>query len=126
MRKPYYLLLLATLFTAPVVVSQAFAHGNTEPQYGGIVKIVGEYSFEMKQEGSAVSVWVFYDGEPLNASELGLHLKIKGENRKELVAIAASEGNLFKGDVNLQSGDKVLAMLTLQDGVSKIVAKYKL
>lgn len=126
MRKPYYLLLLATLFTTPLVVSQAFAHGNTEPQHGGLVKIVGEYSFEMKHSANDVNVWVFYDGEPLEASELGLNLKIKGKDRKELIAIPAAKDNLFKGEVSLHSGESVLAMLTLQDGVSKIVAKYKL
>lgn len=125
MRKPFYLVLLSALLTA-TVAPQALAHGNTEPQFGGIVKIVGEYSFEMKQSADSVSVWVFYDGEPLTASELGLHLKIKGEGRKEMVEIPAASGNEFKGPVTLKEGDKVLAMLTLQDGVSKIVAKYML
>ncbi|WP_296047133.1 hypothetical protein [uncultured Alteromonas sp.] len=125
MRK-HYLLLIAALLASPLVSTQALAHGNTEPQYGGVVKIVGEYSFEMKQDGDQVSVWVFYDGEPLNAAELGLRLKVKGEDRKEMIETAAAEGNRFSAPVNLSGASQVLAMLTLQDGVSKIVGKYKL
>ncbi len=125
MRKSICLLFLSALLTA-TVSPLALAHGNTEPQFGGVVKIVGEYSFEMKHSGDSVSVWVFYDGEPLTASELGLQLKIKGEGRKEMVEVPAAGGNEFKGKVSLKPGDKVLAMLTLQDGASKIVAKYKL
>ena len=126
MRKLPVMLLLTTLLGGSVVSLPALAHGNTEPQFGGIVKIVGEYSFELKQEADSVKVWVFYDGEPLNASELKLHLKIKGDNRKELVEVTAANGNLFSGPVKLHTGEKVLAMLTLQDGVSKIVGQYML
>ena len=126
MRKLPVMLLLTTLFGGSVASLPVLAHGNTEPQFGGIVKIVGEYSFELKQEADSVKVWVFYDGEPLNASELKLQLKIKGENRKELVEVAASNSNLFTGPAKLNVGDTVLAMLTLQDGVSKIVGKYAL
>lgn len=125
MRK-HYLLLLAALLATPMLSTQALAHGNTEPQYGGVVKIVGEYSFEMKQDGEQVSVWVFYDGEPLNASELTLRLKVKGEGRKEMIDAPAAEGNRFSASLNLNGASQVLAMLTLQDGVSKIVGKYKL
>jgi len=126
MRKLPVMLLLTALLGGSVASLPALAHGNTEPQFGGIVKIVGEYSFELKQEADSVKVWVFYDGEPLNASELKLHLKIKGDNRKELVEVTAANGNLFSGPVKLHTGEKVLAMLTLQDGVSKIVGKYML
>ena len=105
---------------------QVLAHGNDHPQFGGEVKVVGEYTFEMKQEAGKVSIWVFYDGEPLDASALDLKVKIKGENRKELVEVPAAEGNKYVGDLTFNPGDKVLAMLTLEDGISKIVAKYKL
>ena len=126
MRKPHYLLLLASLLTTPLMAPQVLAHGNDHPQYGGEVKVVGEYTFEMKQEAGKVSIWVFYDGEPLDASALDLKVKIKGENRKELVEVPAAEGNKYVGDLTFNPGDKVLAMLTLEDGISKIVAKYKL
>ncbi|GAC08327.1 hypothetical protein [Paraglaciecola chathamensis] len=125
MRK-HYLLLLSALLTTPLVINQAMAHGNTEPVHGGVVKIVGEYSFEMKAQGKEVSVWVFYDGEPLNASDLQLRLKVKGKGRKEVVTIPAREANEFTGPLDLAGIEQVLAMLTLEDGVSKIVGKYKL
>ena len=125
MRK-HYLLVLLIFLTMSLVTRQTLAHGNTEPVHGGVVKIVGEYSFEMKTRGEQVSVWVFYEGEPLNASELELRLKVKGGGRKEMVEIPAVEGNEFSGPLNLDGIEQVLAMLTLDDGVSKIVGKYKL
>ena len=125
MKKSLATLLISCLFAGTLTVSEAMAHGNTEPQFGGVVKIVGEYSFELKQMSDNVSVWVFYDGEPLNASDLALTLKVKGEGKKDSLALTAADGNEFTGKVKIDSGDTAQALLTLEDGYSKIVAKYK-
>lgn len=126
MRTTLQSLLFISLFSTTVLAPAALAHGNTEPQFGGMVKIVGEYSFELKQTQDLTEVWVFYDGEALDSSKMALQLKIKGETQNSLVALKAAGQNRFSGNAIINQGDKVLAMLTLNDGRSKIVAKYSL
>lgn len=121
------LLKLFTLFVfCLVTTSQAFAHGNDEPKHGGIVKVVGEYTFELVRKAETTDIYLSYEDTPLNAKKMSGSLKIKHKKEKQKVELTPAEANRLYVEQAIHDGSTVLAMIILEDGVSKIVAKFKL
>ncbi len=109
-----------------IMIGKALAHGNTEPQHGGVIKVVGEYTFELVRQEKLTELYVSYEDEALNASDMSGILKVKQSNGKTKIILQSGQGNRFFTDKSINDGNTVLVMITLADGFSKIVAKYKL
>lgn len=118
---------LATLlFFCLSLSGKANAHGNTEPQHGGVVKIMGEYTIELVRHPNLSELYLAYDGEDMQASQLSAMLKVDVADSKEKLTLVAGENNRFYIQQGIADGSTVIAMVTLADGYSKIVAKFKL
>lgn len=109
-----------------IMAGKVFAHGNTEPQHGGIVKVVGEYTFELVRQEKLIEVYVNYEGEEVKASDIHGILKIKRNKDKKKIPLQSGQNNRLFTNQGISDGSTVLVMITLADGFSKIVAKYKL
>lgn len=114
------LLVLAQAFFNP-----AYGHGSTEPQHGGVVIIVGEMSFELVTGAHDVKLFLLDDGEEVDTASLSAKLKIKNATPATFIDMQPSGGNSFTAnDVTLKDGDKILALVTLANGYSKIGANF--
>lgn len=120
----YAFVALAALVATNNVV---FAHGNTEPQHGGKVKVMGDYSFELVRSETLTELYVAFDGHPIDAEKSKALLKIDNAGKKHKVTLqSATENRFYIKGTRLEDGSKVMAIVTLPDGYSKIVAKFKL
>lgn len=109
-----------------IMTSQTSAHGNSDPQHGGVIKVVGEYTFELVRHNKLTELYVSYENDALNANEMSGILKITQNKNKTKILLQSGQGNRFFIDQSINDGSTVLVILTLADGFSKIVAKYKL
>ncbi len=103
---------------------QVHAHGITEPQHGGIVKVTGDVSLELVKGDGLVLIYIL-DDEPWDTAGMGGKLKVEtaeGKNEYPLTPIAGS--GLKAEGVTLEPGAKVLAIITKADGYSKIAGKF--
>lgn len=111
----------------PLILSlQSHAHGITEPQHGGIVKVVGDVSLELVQGDNQVEIYIL-DDAPWDTSGMGGKLKVEtaaGKAEYDLVPI--DDSGLKAEGVKLDAGAKVLAIITKSDGYSKIAGKFEI
>ena len=122
---PITLLLLGLSLLILVSSNSAFAHGSTEPQHGGVVIISGEMSFELVVAPNSVKLYLLDDGEELDTSTLSAKLKLKNAKPARFIDMQPSGGNSFSAtDISLKDGDKILALVTLANGYSKIGANF--
>jgi len=109
-----------------ILVLQAHAHGITEPQHGGIVKVVGDISLELVAGENEVKIYIL-DDAPWDTSDMKGKLKVEdagGKSEYELTPIG--ESGLRAGGVSLAAGSTVLAIITKADGYSKIAGKFEI
>ncbi len=118
-------LLLIGLLVLAQVFNPAYGHGSTEPQHGGVVIISGEMSFELVNGPDSVKLYLINDGEAVDTSTVSAKLKLKSAKPAKFVDMHASGGNSFTANgLTLKNGDKVLALVTLANGYSKIGANF--
>lgn len=119
-------LLLAGLWLfATLHLGQAYGHGSTEPQHGGVVKIVGEMSFELVNGDNRIELYLLDDGELMDTSNMTARIKIKSETPARYIDLQPAGGNRFSAaNVSLADGAKILALVTLANGYSKIGANF--
>lgn len=99
-------LLPAALFLA--LPGMALAHGNTQPQHGGVVTVNGETVFELVRAPSGVSVYLEDEDEPVKAAGMTAKLSINAGGERREVDMAPGAGNLFTADgVTLPAGSTV-------------------
>jgi len=105
---------------------QSHAHGITEPQHGGIVKVVGDISLELVKGDNQVEIYIL-DDSPWDTSGMSGKLKVETSEGKTEYQLIPIEGSGLKADgVNLSAGAKVLAIITKPDGYSKIAGKFEI
>ena len=108
------------------MTGKTFAHGNTEPQHGGVIKVVGEYTFELVRQDKLTELYVTYEDEEIDANAIHGIIKIKKSKEKQKIILQSGQKNRLFMNQTISDGSTVLVMITLADGFSKIVAKYKL
>lgn len=109
-----------------LVALQAQAHGITEPQHGGIVKVVGDISLELVQGDKQVEIYIL-DDSPWDTSGMSGKLKVETAEGKTEYELTPIEGSGLKAEgVSLIAGAKVLAIITKPDGYSKIAGKFEI
>lgn len=103
---------------------QAHAHGITEPQHGGIVKVVGDISLELVAGDNQVEIYIL-DDAPWDTSGMSGKLKVENaEGKSEYELIPMGGSGLRAEGAKLTAGSKVLAIITKADGYSKIAGKF--
>lgn len=122
-----YQLLKATVAMIPLLMAlQAQAHGITEPQHGGIVKVVGDISLEMVQGDNQVEIYIL-DDSPWDTSGMSGKLKVETAEGKTEYELTPIDGSGLRAEgVSLGAGAKVLAIITKPDGYSKIAGKFEI
>lgn len=108
------------------LIAQVHAHGITEPQHGGIVKVVGDVSLELVAGPGRVEVYIL-DDAPWDTAGMSGKLKVDGpEGKSEYELVPGGESGLVADGVSLAAGSTVLAIITRADGYSKIAGKFTL
>lgn len=108
-----------------LMVLHAQAHGITEPQHGGIVKVVGDISLELVKHDNQVEIYIL-DDSPWDTSGMKGKLKVETAEGKTEYELTPIDGSGLKAEgVSLGSGAKVLAIITKPDGYSKIAGKFE-
>ena len=108
------------------LISESRSHGITEPQHGGIVKVVGDVSLELVKNGNHVKVYIL-DDVATDTSGMSGKLKVEndgGKNQYSLTPI--KDSGLEALGVSIPSGSKVLAIIVKADGYSKIAGKFQI
>lgn len=109
-----------------ILISESRSHGITEPQHGGIVKVVGDVSLELVKNGNHVKVYIL-DDVATDTSGMSGKLKVEndgGKNQYSLTPI--KDSGLEALGVSIPSGSKVLAIIVKADGYSKIAGKFQI
>ena len=109
-----------------ILISESRSHGITEPQHGGIVKVVGDVSLELVNNGNDVKVYIL-DDVATDTSGMSGKLKVEndgGKNQYSLTPI--KDSGLEALGVSIPSGSKVLAIIVKADGYSKIAGKFQI
>ncbi len=110
--------LLMTLIAATAALSldAADAHGSTKPAHGGIVKIVGETSFEFVALENGAEVYLKEEDEELDTAQMTGKLTVTHEGGKSEAALQPAGGNkLTATNIKLPSGAKVSVSVTCAD-----------
>lgn len=110
--------LLMTLIAVTTAFSfdAANAHGSTKPAHGGVVKIVGETSFELVALENGAEVYLKEEDEELDTAQMTGKLTVTHEGGKSEATLQPAGGNkLTAKDIKLASGSKVTVFVTRPD-----------
>lgn len=106
-------------------VSQAHAHSSAVPQHGGIVELTGEMAFELVIKDKRVELYVVDDGKPADTSKMVAKLKVRTADGTTDIELKPDGDNRFAADgVEVPTGAKVLAIVTLANGFTKSGANF--
>lgn len=122
-----YKLLKTLIAMVPLLAAlHAHAHGITEPQHGGIVKVVGDISLELVAGNGQVEIYIL-DDAPWDTSGMSGKLKVEtAEGKTEYELTPIDNSGLKAEGVSLAAGSRVLAIITKSDGYSKIAGKFEI
>jgi hypothetical protein len=100
------------------------AHGDTKPLHGGVVKEVGDKSFELVTTAAGAELYVLEDGQDIISSQMSVILTIYFDGITSEVIMLAAGGNKFvTRDAKFSKGAKVVVMLVAADQ-SKTTARF--
>ena len=106
-----------TLVTvATLAAGAAWAHGDDKARYGGQVQMAGETKFELVAKGDVVEVYLDDHGTTLPTAKLtGKLTVLSGSAKTEAKLEPAAGDKLIAKGVKLAKGDKVIALVTMED-----------
>ncbi len=121
------MLIKTFLAIIPLVLSlQSYAHGITDPQHGGIVKVIGDVSLELVRGSDHVRVYIL-DDVTVDTSGMSGKLKVESSAGKSQYPLTPIEdGGLEADGARVPSDSTVLAIIVKADGYSKIAAKFQI
>lgn len=123
MKKLLSLLLLMSVASLSFA-GMASAHGNTKPQHGGMVQMVGETVFELVMLADKVEVYLEEDGERLDSAGLSGKLIVTSNGAKSEATLEAAGGNKLEAKgAKIASGSKVTVVVMRKDQ-SKMSANF--
>lgn len=108
---------LSTLFllAAALTAGTAWAHGDGVARHGGIVQMAGELKFELVAKGDTAELYLDDHGQAVLTAKLSGKLSVlSGGNKSEAKLEPAGDKLVAKG-VKLVKGDKVIAIVTMED-----------
>lgn len=120
-----YFLHVLLLSVLALAVTNAHSHGSTEPVHGGVVKIIGEMSFELVNAEDRVELHLLDDGEEVDTEEMTCKIKVDHASGDFDIDLKPAGGSSFSAsDVTIPRGSNVLVLVTLANGYSKIAGKF--
>jgi hypothetical protein len=109
-------LMALALGAATLTCGSATAHGAAKAQYGGIVQLVDDMSFELVVRGDAAELYLGDHGEKVpTANMTGKLTVLSGNNKSEAKLEPAGGHKLEAKGVKIAKGDKVIALMTSAD-----------
>ena len=109
------LLSLAMLAVA-LNVGAAWAHGDEKARHGGLVQRAGEVKFELVANGDTAELYLDEHGTTMPTAKLGGKLTVlSGSAKSEAKLEPAAGDKLVAKGVKLAKGDKVIALVTMED-----------
>lgn len=112
MKAIFTALLVASALAAPA----AWAHGDEKARHGGLVQMAGEVKFELVARGDAAEVYLDDHGTAIPTGKLSGKLTVmSGATKSEAKLEPAGNEKLVAKGVKLQKGDKVIALVTMED-----------
>jgi hypothetical protein len=111
MKKLSTLLLLAAALTA----GTAWAHGDGIARHGGIVQMSGEIKFELVAKGDSAELYLDDHGETVPTAKLTGKLNVLSAGNKSEAKLEPAGDKLVAKGVKLVKGDKVIAVVTMED-----------
>ena len=112
MKKLLTLLVMAAVLHA----SAAWAHGDEKARHGGLVQMAGEVKFELVAKGDTAELYLDDHGQTMPTSKLSGKLTVmSGSSKSEAKLEPAGNDKLVAKGVRLAKGDKVVALVTMED-----------
>lgn len=112
MKRLNSLLLAAAAFAA----ATAWGHGDEKPRFGGIVQMAGEVKFELVPKPDGAEVYLDDHGQTIPTGKLSGKLTVlSGTSKSEAKLEPAGNEKLVAKGIKLAKGDKVIALVTLED-----------
>ena len=115
------------LAAAALTAAPAWAHGDEKARHGGIVQMSGEVKFELVAKGDTAEVYLDDHGETMPTSKLSGKLTVmSGSAKSEAKLEPVGNDKLIAKGVKLVKGDKVIALVTMEDqktGSARFVIK---
>ena len=107
---------IIVLAAAALAAGSVWAHGDEKARHGGIVQISGEVKFELVAKADAAEVYLDDHGETIPTGKISGKLTVmSGSNKSEARLEPAGNDKLVAKGVKLVKGDKVIALVTLED-----------
>ncbi len=109
-------LFTAILAAAVLSAGAAFGHGDDKSRHGGQVQMAGEIKFELVARGDAAELYLDDHGQTMPTGKLSGKLTVlSGSNKSEAKLEPAGNDKLVAKGVKLSKGDKVIALVRLED-----------
>jgi len=109
-------LFIVILAAAAFCTGAAWSHGDEKARHGGIVQMAGETKFELVARGDTTEVYLDDHGETVPTAKLSGKLTLlSGSTKSEAKLEPAAGDKLVAKGVKLAKGDKVIALVTLED-----------
>ena len=108
---------LAAIAAALIVhIGAAHAHGDLQPRQGGIVQMAGEVKFELVARGDAAELYLDDHGQTMPTAKLTGKLTVMSAGATTEAKLEPGAGDrLVARGVKLAKGDKVIAVVTMED-----------
>jgi hypothetical protein len=121
--KTTYLRIVLIALASLAYNTPVFAHGDTEAQHGGVVKVEHEMIFELVREESGVSIYLRDHGKPYPSEKVsGSVIVLAGGSKSDAKLISAG-GNKMTADVKIPDGAKVLLKVK-EDGHHSVTVRF--
>jgi hypothetical protein len=109
---------LLTLAAIAVALNSgaAWAHGDDKARHGGLIQMAGETKFELVAKGDTVELYLDDHGTTMPTAKLtGKLTVLSGATKSEAKLEPVGSDKLVAKGVKLGKGDKVIALVTMED-----------
>lgn len=113
-RKSFRPVFAAFLLSVGAIAARpAAAHGNDEPQHGGIVQVVGEAVIELVARPDGVDMFLVDDHAAAVAAEYTARIKVLSGGSTQDAVFTAGQGNRFRA-AGVKLGPGARAIVTVK------------
>ncbi len=109
-------LLTLLVMAAALHMGVAWAHGDDKARHGGQVQMAGEVKFELVAKGDSAELYLDDHGQTMPTAKLSGKLTVlSGSAKSEAKLEPVGNDKLVAKGVKLAKGDKVIALVTMED-----------
>ena len=103
--------------------ASVFAHGDTEPQHDGVVKVEHEMVFELVRGEADASIYLRDHGKPYSTEKVTGNMIVLADGKKSDVKLTPAGDNKMTADVKIPDGAKVLIKVK-EDGHHSVTVRF--